>query len=90
MCEESPKLIHLPKCKKNICKIYIQCVLNTVPAAGGGFTYLWTYALQGAVHNAFDAGKSITRVSERGLGPGNRDGSLPFHSAQKVIKGIFV
>ncbi len=26
-----------------------------------------------SVHNAFDAGKSITRVSERGLGPGNQD-----------------
>ncbi len=31
---------------------------------------LW---FNGPVHNAFDAGNSITRVSERGLGPENQD-----------------
>jgi hypothetical protein len=36
-------------------------------------SYLWTYDLYVPVQNAFDAGKSITRVGERGLGPGNQD-----------------
>jgi hypothetical protein len=36
-------------------------------------SYLWTCDLYGPVCNAFDAGKSITRASRRGLGPGNRD-----------------
>jgi hypothetical protein len=35
--------------------------------------YLCTYDLYGPVHNAFDAGKSITRSRGRGLGPGNPD-----------------
>ncbi len=33
--------------------------------------YLWTYDLH--VHNAFDAGKSITRANGKGLGPGDQD-----------------
>jgi hypothetical protein len=36
-------------------------------------SYLWTYDLYGPVRNAFDAGKSITRASGRGLGPENQD-----------------
>ncbi len=32
-------------------------------------TYLWAYDLYGPVRNAFDAGKSITRASGKGLGP---------------------
>jgi hypothetical protein len=36
-------------------------------------SYLWTYNLYGPIRNAIDAGKSITRASGRGLGPGNRD-----------------
>jgi len=39
---------------------------------GSYFSYLWTYDFSGPVC-AFDAGKSIMRASERGLGPGNRD-----------------
>ncbi len=31
------------------------------------------YDLYGPVRNGFDAGRSITRASGRGLGPGNRD-----------------
>jgi hypothetical protein len=34
-------------------------------------SYLWTYDLYGPVRHAFDVGKSITRASGRGLGPGN-------------------
>ncbi len=34
---------------------------------GGNISYLWTYDLYGPVRNAFDAGKSITRASGRGL-----------------------
>jgi hypothetical protein len=34
---------------------------------------LRTYDFYGPVCNAFDAGKSITRASGRGLGPGNQD-----------------
>jgi hypothetical protein len=37
------------------------------------FSYLWTYDLYSPVHNAFLAGKSITRALGRGLGPGSRD-----------------
>ncbi len=36
-------------------------------------SYLRTYDLYGTVCNAFDAGKSITRASGRGLGPGNQE-----------------
>ncbi len=36
-------------------------------------SYLRTYDLYVPVCNAFDAGKSITRASGRGLGPGNQD-----------------
>jgi hypothetical protein len=36
-------------------------------------SYLRTYNLYGPVCNAFDAGKSITRASGRGLGPGKQD-----------------
>ncbi len=36
-------------------------------------SYLWTYDLKGPIRNAFDPGKSITRASGRGLGPGNGD-----------------
>jgi hypothetical protein len=35
-------------------------------------SYLWPYDLYGPVHNAFDARKSFTRKSGRGLGPGNQ------------------
>jgi hypothetical protein len=35
-------------------------------------SYLLTYDLYGPVRNAFDAGKSVTRASGRGLGPGNQ------------------
>jgi hypothetical protein len=35
------------------------------------FSNLWAYDLHGPVRNAFDAGKSITRASGRGLGPVN-------------------
>ncbi len=34
-------------------------------------SYLWTFDFYGPVRNAFDAGKSITRASGRGLGPEN-------------------
>jgi hypothetical protein len=34
--------------------------------------YIWTFDLYGPVPNAFDADKSITRASGRGLGPGNQ------------------
>jgi hypothetical protein len=46
-------------------------------------SYLWTYDLYGHVRNAFDAGKSITRASGRGLSPGNRDffGRCRWHRA---------
>ncbi len=44
-------------------------------------SYLWTYDLYGPIRNAFDAGKSITRASGRGLGPGNRDFSGPCEMA---------
>ena len=37
------------------------------------YSYLWTYDLYGLLRNAFDAGKSITRASGRGLGPGKQD-----------------
>jgi hypothetical protein len=37
------------------------------------FSYLWTYDLYGPVHNAFDAGRYITRASGRGLCPGKRN-----------------
>jgi hypothetical protein len=37
------------------------------------YSYLLTYDLHGSIHNAFDAGKSITRASGRGFGPGNQD-----------------
>jgi hypothetical protein len=33
-------------------------------------SYLWTYDLYCPVHNSFDTGKSITRASGRGFGPG--------------------
>jgi len=36
-------------------------------------SYLCTYDLYGSVHNVFDAFRSITRASGRGLGPGNRE-----------------
>ncbi len=36
-------------------------------------SYLCTYDLYSLVSNVFDACRSITRASERGLGPGNRD-----------------
>ncbi len=36
-------------------------------------SYLWAFDLYGPVNNAaFDAGKSISRASGWGLGPGNR------------------
>jgi hypothetical protein len=40
-----------------------------------------------APHNAFDAGKSITRASERGLVPGNRDffGPCEMASSRQVF-----
>ncbi len=46
-------------------------------------SYLWTYELYGPVRYAFDAGKSITRASGWGLGPGNRDflGPVKWHQA---------
>ncbi len=48
-------------------------------------SYLWTYDLYGAVCNAFDEVKSITRASVRGLGPGNRDFFGPCEKASSVI-----
>jgi hypothetical protein len=33
--------------------------------------YSWTSDLYDPIHNAFDAGKSITRASGRGLSPEN-------------------
>jgi hypothetical protein len=39
----------------------------------GTISYLWTYDLDSPVRNAFEKGKFITRASERGLSPGNRD-----------------
>ncbi len=42
-------------------------------------SYLWTYD-----YNAFDAGKSIMRASERGFGPGNWDFFGPCE--EKLIK----
>jgi hypothetical protein len=38
-------------------------------------------AIYGPIHNAFDAGKPITRANGRGLGPGNRD----FFGAQIAV-----
>jgi len=40
-------------------------------------SYLWTYDLYGPIRNAFDAAKSITRTSVKGLGPENWDFSGP-------------
>ncbi len=50
-------------------------------------SYLWTYDLYGPTRNAFDAGKSITRASGRGLGPGNRDflGPVKWHRAVRRV-----
>ncbi len=50
------------------------------------------YDLYGPVRNAFDAGKSITRASGRGLGPGNQDffkffGPCEMASSRYVHKG---
>ncbi len=42
---------------------------------------LWTYDLYSPIRNAFDAGKSITRASGRGLGPENRDFLGPWEMA---------
>ncbi len=39
------------------------------------FSYLWTYDFYGPVC-AFDAGKSITRASRRGLGPGSQASAI--------------
>ncbi len=43
--------------------------------------YLCTYDLNGPVRNVFDACRSITRTSGRGLGPGNREFFGPFEMA---------
>jgi hypothetical protein len=39
------------------------------------------------VHNGFDAGKSITRASGRGLGPGNLDIFGPQMAIDAISKG---
>jgi hypothetical protein len=44
-------------------------------------SYLCTYDLYGPVHNVFDACRSITRASDRGLGPGNQDFFGPYEMA---------
>ncbi len=44
-------------------------------------SYLRTYDLYGPESSAFDAGKSITRASGRGLGPGNQDFFGPYEMA---------
>ncbi len=38
-----------------------------------GYSYLCTYNLYGPLRNVFDACKTITTASGRGLGPGNRE-----------------
>jgi hypothetical protein len=77
-------------CQKRVCKISLEmanCRENcTVPVAENlrkQFSHLWTYDLYGPVRNAFDAGKSVTRASGRGLGLGNRDflGPVKWHQA---------
>ncbi len=41
------------------------------------------YDLYGPVRVTFDAGKSITRARERGVGPGNRDFFGPCETASR-------
>jgi hypothetical protein len=52
-----------------------------------GNSYLSIYDLYGLVSNDFDAAASITRASERGLGPGNRDfiGPVKWHRADRRL-----
>ncbi len=50
-------------------------------------SYLWTDNLYGPVRNTFVKGKSTTRASARGLGPGNRDFFGPFEIASIDITG---
>jgi hypothetical protein len=66
---------------KHLCKfkVYLQWIQLAFYYSVAPFTmppdisYLWTYDLYRPICNAFDAGKSITRASERGWGPGNQD-----------------
>jgi hypothetical protein len=48
-------------------------------------SYLRTYDFYGPVCNAFVAGKSITRASGRGLGPGNQDFFVKWHRAVRRV-----
>ncbi len=51
------------------------------------FSYLWTYDLYVPVRNAFDACRSITRASGRGLGLGNQTflGPEKWHRAVRRV-----
>jgi hypothetical protein len=60
---------HVLKEGKN--KLKIICFFSRSTA--GRISYLYTYDLYRPVHNVFDACRSITRASRRGLGPGNRE-----------------
>jgi hypothetical protein len=61
----------------------LSCTNNTA-----NNSYLWTYDFYGPVCNAFDAGKSITRASGRGLSSGNRDFSGPCKMASSCMSII--
>jgi hypothetical protein len=55
------------------------------------YSYLCTYALYGPVRNVFDACRSITTASGRGLGPGKRELFGPFekcHLGPKKLKRL--
>jgi hypothetical protein len=74
---------------------FIHSLAHTPPPPTHCISHLWTYDLYSTVHNAFDAGTSITRESGRGLGPGistflrpkwhSPNSSMPFHRAQKSL-----
>ncbi len=50
------------------------------------YSYLWTYDLYGPICNGFDACRSITRASGRGLGPCNWDflGRVKWHQTVRA------
>jgi hypothetical protein len=74
------------------CSSFFACRANALCTY---FSYLCTCDLYGPVHNVFDACRSITRASGRGLGPGNRDfgpckmASSPKKSSQPVCSHLF-
>jgi hypothetical protein len=50
-----------------------------------GVSCLWTFDFYGPLRYGFDAGRSNTRASGRGLGPGNLDFFGPCEMAEMAL-----